>query len=418
MKKFFTSISVLIIVNYSQAQVQYAGTSVTTEVIDANVLNTTITVPSSAFSTNLIAVAVTEYQHNFQLTVTDVNSQKAFKLATSSTTKNGSLVAIYYLIDAANGTHRIRVSTGAGNNTNIQTVTTVYTGVDVNAPIAYSNSSSNVVAGHLPTLEIPCSTDQLVVDAMIYEASDPTKSTPAPGVNLTYINKNKYNLESSSKTNVSGKLNLSWDYSGEAAGYWGAVALTLQPTRYAIVPGQLVNFSGKAIADKVDLTWITTFETNLNQIAITRSSDNKEWVEVTRVAAAGTSSFQKQYEVADKNVGNGNYYYRLVFISGDGKKSYSSIIAIKSNTEKKLRFGTMPNPFVSDLRVALYTATDKQVLVTVSNSKGITISSKMVAPENGVLNYTVAQSASLSPGVYYIHCTNENETVIKTMLKN
>src|SRR5688500_4029201 len=124
MKQIASLISLLIIANLSQAQVQYAGTSVTTEVIDANVLNTTITVPSSAFSTNLIAVAVTEYEHNFPLTITDVNSQKAFKLAASSTTKNGSLVAIYYLIDAANGTHRIRVSTGAGNNTNIQTVTT------------------------------------------------------------------------------------------------------------------------------------------------------------------------------------------------------------------------------------------------------------------------------------------------------
>ena len=417
MKQIFTLISLLVIVNFSEAQVQYTGTAVTTEVISADVLNTTVTVPSSAFSTNLIAVAVTEYEHNYPLTITDVNSHKAFKLAASSTTKNGSLVAIYYLVDAANGTHRISVSTGTGNHTNIQTVTTVYTGVDANAPVAYLNSSSNVVASHAPALEIACSTDQLVVNAMIYE-SELSKPAPIPGVNLAYIAKNKYNLESSSKTNVSGKLNLSWDYSADPSGYWGAVALTLQPTRYAIVPGQLVNFSGKAITDKVELTWVTTFETNLNQIAITRSSDNKEWVEVMRVAAAGTSSFQKQYEVADKNVGNGNYYYRLVFISGDGKKSYSSIIAVKSNTEKKLRFGTMPNPFISNLKVSLFTATDKNVLITVSNNKGITISRQLVTPENGVLNYTVAQTAGLAPGIYYIHCTNENETIIKTMVKN
>src|SRR5688572_26431943 len=193
MKQTFTSIFLLIIVNFSQAQVQSAGTPVTTEVIDANVLNTTITVPASAFNSNLIAIAVTEYQHNFPLTVVDLNSQKSFKLATSSTTKNGSLVAIYYLIDAANGTHRIRVSTGTGNNTNIQTVATAYTGVDVNAPIAYANSNANTVAGQLPSLDIPCSTDQLVVNALIYESSEP-KAAPLPGANLAYINKNQYDL--------------------------------------------------------------------------------------------------------------------------------------------------------------------------------------------------------------------------------
>ena len=39
-------------------------------------------------------------------------------------------------------------------------------------------------------------------------------------------------------------------------------------------------------------------------------------------------------------------------------------------------------------------------------------------PENGVLNYTVAQTAGLAPGIYYIHCANENETIIKTMVKH
>src|SRR5215210_5110251 len=143
MKQLFTLISLLLIINISQAQVQSAGTSVTTEVINNNLLTTSISVPSSAFSSNLIAIAVTEYEHSFPVTITDVNSQRNFKLAGSSITKNGSLVAIFYLVDAANGNHQIKVSTGTGNNTNIQTVTTAYTGVDVNSPIAYSNSISN-----------------------------------------------------------------------------------------------------------------------------------------------------------------------------------------------------------------------------------------------------------------------------------
>jgi hypothetical protein len=259
--------------------------------------------------------------------------------------------------------------------------------------------------------------DQLVVNAMIFEASS-AQAAPLPGANLSYINRNQYNLESSSKTNVSGKVNLSWDYSKSPEGYWGAVALTLQPTRYAIVPGQLVNFSGKAANDKVQLTWVTTFETNVAEIAILRSTDNKEWAEVMRVPAAGNSAFQKQYEAIDKNIGNGNYYYRLVFISTDGKKSYSSIVSVKSNSEKKLRFGSMSNPFVNDLRVSLFTASDKNILITVLDSKGIAISRKSIAPSNGVVNYTVAQTAQLAPGIYYIQCSSELESITKTMVKN
>jgi hypothetical protein len=417
MKQTFISLFLFLTVNLTQAQVQSAGASVTGEVINDVLLNTTVNVPASAFTSNLIAIAVTEYQHNYPLTITDLNSQKKFKLADSSVTKNGSLVAIYYLVDAAMGTHHIRVSTGEGNYTNIQTVATVYTGVDVNAPIAYANSNSNTVADQVPSVDITCSTDQLVVNAVIFEALS-TQTAPLPGSNFSYINKNQFNLESASKTNVSGKIILSWDYSKNPEGYWGAVALTLQPTRYAIVPGQLMNFTGKAVSDKVELTWVTTFETNVAEIVILRSIDNKDWSEIQRVPAAGNSAFQKQYEAVDKNIGNGNYYYRLVFISTDGKKSYSPIVGVKSNTEKKLRFGTMPNPFANDLRISLFTASDKNIVITVLNSKGIAISTKSIAPANGVINYTLAQTAHLAPGIYYIQCSSELETITKTMVKN
>ena len=418
MKKSWISILLLVNVIYTDAQVQYAGTAVKVTALHNNLLNTNITVPTSAFTGNLIVIAVTEYKNSYPLTITDETSKRNFQLAKSTITRNGSLVAIYFLIDAYVGTHRIKVSTGAGNNTNIETITTVYTGVDLYAPIAMTGSNANTVANNLPSLSISCSTDQLVVDAMIYERSDLVVAAPLPGSNVTFVDKNEFKLESASSSNISGQLDLSWDYTKSASGFWGAVALTLQPTRYAIVPGQLINFAGKAVNEKIELSWVTTFETNLNYISVMRSTDNKEWKEIVTVEASGNSSIQKAYQVADNNIGNGTYFYRLVFVSEDGRKSYSSIVNVRSTIEKKLRFANMPNPFINNLQVALFTSSDKEVVVTILNSKGITIATKTLRPEGGTLNFSVPHSINLAPGIYFVQCSSDSEKICKTMVKN
>src|SRR3954471_4448940 len=77
-------------------------------------------------------------------------------------------------------------------------------------------------------------------------------------------------------------------------GYWATVGITLKPTVYAFIPGQLTSFTGKLNSNKVQLAWSTTFEYNVKTITIMRSQDNKTWKEVVTLQGNGNSSIQKQ----------------------------------------------------------------------------------------------------------------------------
>jgi len=89
MKTTFFAVLFLTIFSFSQAQVQQSGTAVTAEVQSRNVLTTTVNVPLTAFTSNTIAVTVSELRQSYPVTVTDVESNKTFTLAQSNITRNG-----------------------------------------------------------------------------------------------------------------------------------------------------------------------------------------------------------------------------------------------------------------------------------------------------------------------------------------
>jgi hypothetical protein len=399
-----------------QAQVKFAGSTVKTELQNGNMATTTINVPSSTLSSSLIAVAVTEFQQNSVLSVMDMESQKPFTVAQSAQLNNGTKVALYYLTNAATGLHTIRVMTAAGNKTNLKIISSAYMGVDPVSPIAFSSVNKNTTKDHEPFLNINCLQDQMVVSAMAFEV--PAVTIPGTQLIGASLLPASLNLESNYAASATGSVNMSWKYTSGADGYWATVGITLKPTVYAFIPGQLTSFTGKLNSNKVDLAWSTTFEYNVKTITIMRSQDNKTWKEVVTLQGNGNSSIQKQYEAVDRTIETGNYYYKLVYVSDEGKKISSSTVNVKVTADKKLAFGSMPNPFRNTLQVLLFAGSDKNIRMTLVNARGNVIATQNVKPENGFVKYTMNQTANIAPGIYFLHCQGENDMISTTIVKN
>jgi hypothetical protein len=398
-----------------QAQVRYAGTTVSAEAQNANRVSTTINVPSSTFSSNLIAVAVTEFQKNSVLAVVDIETQRSFVLAQSTQIQNGSKLSLYYLVNASTGSHTITVMTAAGNKTNLKVITSAYMGVDAFSPIAYSSINRNTEIDNEPFFNISCSQDQMVVSAMAFEA--PTKVEAGSQV-LGALLPTTMEMESRHAESTTGNVNLSWKYMADIQGYWATIGITLKPTIYAFIPGQLAVFNGKLNSNKVDLSWTTTFEYNVKSILILRSQDNKTWKEVITLKGSGNSSIQKQYTATDRTIETGNYFYKLVYVSDEGKKINSSTVNVRVTADKKMSFGSMPNPFTSTLQVAVFAGSDKNVTMTLMNARGVVIATQKVKPENGFVRHAFSQTASIAPGIYFLQCQGESEMISTTIVKN
>jgi len=89
------------------------------------------------------------------------------------------------------------------------------------------------------------------------------------------------------------------------------------------LPIELIDFSAKAVGDKVHVTWITGTEINNDYFTIQKSKDGKDWIAAGRAAGAGNSTSILYYEFTDENPLPGASYYRLKQTDLDGHISWS-----------------------------------------------------------------------------------------------
>lgn len=106
-----------------------------------------------------------------------------------------------------------------------------------------------------------------------------------------------------------------------------------------ILPVELLEFSGKAESDYVNLLeWTTATEINNDYFTLERSTDAVNFETVAIVNGAGNSSVINNYHFFDAIGKNAppTYYYRLKQTDFDGKFEYFNIVAITRQTNNDL----------------------------------------------------------------------------------
>jgi hypothetical protein len=98
--------------------------------------------------------------------------------------------------------------------------------------------------------------------------------------------------------------------------------------------------------------------------------------------------------------------------------NYHNIHPESVETVPSLQFITAyPNPSNGNFTISGYTGNSKHVLVEISNTLGQVIYREEVTPVNNELNKTIALSASVADGMYYINLsTNEEHKSLKVLI--
>jgi hypothetical protein len=92
----------------------------------------------------------------------------------------------------------------------------------------------------------------------------------------------------------------------------------------AVMPVELLSFTGSNEGDHNDLTWQIASETNCDYYMIERSTDGKEWLEVGKASANGSY----EYKLRDYEYLPGINYYRLSQTDNDGTLMVLDVITI------------------------------------------------------------------------------------------
>lgn len=81
------------------------------------------------------------------------------------------------------------------------------------------------------------------------------------------------------------------------------------------------------------LNWKVTDAVNFDQFVVERSSDGRNYIDLSRVGyATGTSD----YAYVDKTVDNGTSFYRLRLIDKDGAYKYSTVVSVQSDCDNRV----------------------------------------------------------------------------------
>lgn len=100
----------------------------------------------------------------------------------------------------------------------------------------------------------------------------------------------------------------------------------------AVLPIELLSFTGKSIGSSNLLEWKTTTEINNDYFTLERSSNATHFSELGTIPGAGNSNTMLYYNFTDENPLNGVNYYRLKQTDFDGRFSYSNIVALSNKT--------------------------------------------------------------------------------------
>ncbi|MGQ0827453.1 MAG: T9SS type A sorting domain-containing protein [Bacteroidota bacterium] len=185
------------------------------------------------------------------------------------------------------------------------------------------------------------------------------------------------------------------------------------------LPVKLLSFTATPHNSSVELNWTTVTEINNDFFTVERSSDGADFENIGIVDGAGNNTSVLDYSLTDDNPYKGSSYYRLKQTDFDGKYTYSDIVAVKFDNTNNFIFNVYPNPANAgnNLNLSIEGNVGEEILVVVCDMVGKESFSKiMVIQTEGKNVYAIDESKKLSPGIYIIIATSNQNVYSKKLI--
>lgn len=182
------------------------------------------------------------------------------------------------------------------------------------------------------------------------------------------------------------------------------------------VPVELSSFNASVNESAVELSWITSTETNNSGFEIQRGT-NGDFETIAFINGMGTTTEPQAYSFSDEKVSVGVHSYRLKQIDFDGTFEYSNIVEVDVPAPSSfLLEQNYPNPFNPTTTIKFALPVETAVQLSVYN----TIGEKVAEVFNGNLkegyHEVVFDAASLTSGTYFYRLEANEFVEVKKML--
>ncbi len=171
----------------------------------------------------------------------------------------------------------------------------------------------------------------------------------------------------------------------------------------------LSNFSTKRENDQVNLSWITTKETNNDYFLLEKSKEGKVWSAFDYVKGAGNSSNAIRYAATDENATSGFTFYRLKQFDFDGNFTTSEPISVNDMQVNSLQL--YPNPATDNLNVIASFEFETIQFIDIQGNVLETIQTESTSQ-------TTLEVINLKEGMYFLKISNGINTITQRFAVN
>lgn len=183
------------------------------------------------------------------------------------------------------------------------------------------------------------------------------------------------------------------------------------------LPVELIDFTATLIGERVLLKWRTASELNNDYMTIERSTSPQSglsFVEIGRVAGAGTSQEVQNYSLWDERPESGLNYYRLRQVDFDGKETFSELVVIRVGKADTGGLQAAPNPASGLLFVQWPESNSEAAVLHLVDANGRLLQS--VAIPAGATG-TSLDVHDLAPGTYVLQQQDGREVRYRRFVK-
>lgn len=171
------------------------------------------------------------------------------------------------------------------------------------------------------------------------------------------------------------------------------------------LPVELSSFDVRQFGNQVRLDWSASSETNNEYYTVERSTDGIHFEELSRVPGAGNSNTTIDYIAYDTHPFLGTNYYRIRQTDYDGNFKFSEIKTIDIN---HINAEIFPNPANGILQIRV--EAPENTVVRFANTNGQIVKELFLESE-------FIDISDLPSGLYYISISNDENTIIKKLIK-
>lgn len=183
---------------------------------------------------------------------------------------------------------------------------------------------------------------------------------------------------------------------------------------------KLTSFSATLQNNNGLLTWVTESEINSDRFEVERSEDGVHFTTRGTVTANGTTGLTHAYTYTDPiNTSAKVVYYRLKDIDKDGKFGYSTIVAITLNGASIFvnKFSVYPNPFVTDIKIALSSTSSVTGTFRVITLNGVELLNRKIQVQAGDNIVVLKDFGTLATGSYILEVTTPTDKLVSKIIK-